>query len=93
MLSLLLCFLSSLTQLVGKSALMSWLLLGADAEAVVCISSRDSVQCQQTVMGQLGKSCKLLQTMEEHQISTVLDLKSQIGKMEKQLACLAGAPA
>ena len=42
---------------------------GTDAEAVVCALSRDSVQHEQAVMGQLGKSHKMMQAMEEFQVS------------------------
>ena len=34
-----------------------------------------------------------MQAMEEFQISNILELKNRIGKMEKQLSLLSGAPA
>ena len=67
--------------------------LGTDEEAFVCAPSRDSIQCQQAVMGRLGKSHRLMQAMEEFWVSNILELKNCIGKMEKQLTRLTGAPA
>ena len=67
--------------------------LGTDAESVVC-ASRDSIQHQEEVMGQLGWSHKLMQATEEFQVcSMMLELKNCVSETEKQLTSLVRAPA
>ena len=66
--------------------------IGMDADAVVRVSSRNSVQCQQAVMVRLGRGLKMRGETEKFQASHICDLKQRIEKLERALVTLSLKP-
>ena len=66
--------------------------IGMDADAVVRVSSRNSVQCQQAVMGRLGRGLDESKEMETFQMNNLCDLKQRMKKLERASVTLASKP-